>query len=205
MICGFFSKEIALITPILVFTFWALFLKNPQLKMFSAKILWRLATLILAVGSLGYILHGAVFPHIEVMQRANELSILERLLTQCRVIWYYVILFLTPHPDLLTLEHHVVPSKSLLMPWTTILGLLGIIFSLVAGWMLRQKKPLVSFGIFWFFECLILESTVIPLELMFEHRAYLPSIGLMLIAAGLTTPSVFSGEKVEIQLRGSKP
>lgn len=48
---------------------------------------------------------------------------------------------------------------------------------LVWGW--------VAFGVVWFYLCHIIESTIIPLELMYEHRNYLPSIGLAIIAASV--------------------
>ena len=40
---------------------------------------------------------------------------------------------------------------------------------------------LTAFGIFWFFITLSVESTVLPLEdVIFEHRLYLPSIGIII-------------------------
>jgi len=45
----------------------------------------------------------------------------------------------------------------------------------------KQKCPLYSLGVFWFFGGHLLESTVIPLELMYLHRNYLPSIGIFLV------------------------
>jgi len=40
-----------------------------------------------------------------------------------------------------------------------------------------KKWPLLSFFIFWYFGNLIIESSIIPLEMVYEHRLYLPSIG----------------------------
>ncbi|MBI4838224.1 MAG: tetratricopeptide repeat protein [Nitrospirae bacterium] len=40
---------------------------------------------------------------------------------------------------------------------------------------------LISFGIFWFFITLSIESSIIPIaDVIFEHRVYLPSIGLII-------------------------
>jgi tetratricopeptide (TPR) repeat protein len=61
--------------------------------------------------------------------------------------------------------------------------LLLLIFS--AGIYLLYKSNtdgitrLLSFGIFWFFLTLSVESTLIPLQVIFEHRVYLPSMGLI--------------------------
>jgi tetratricopeptide (TPR) repeat protein len=49
---------------------------------------------------------------------------------------------------------------------------------------------LISFGIFWFFINLLLESSIIPLNnIIFEHRMYLPSIGILIAI----TTSLFGG------------
>jgi tetratricopeptide (TPR) repeat protein len=42
----------------------------------------------------------------------------------------------------------------------------------------------LSFALFWFLLNLLIESTIIPLELIFEHRMYLPSAFLFIAAAG---------------------
>ena len=42
-----------------------------------------------------------------------------------------------------------------------------------------KKHPVFSFAILWFFAGHVLESTVIPLELYFEHRNYLPALGII--------------------------
>ena len=45
----------------------------------------------------------------------------------------------------------------------------------------RKKMPVISFGIFWFFITLSVESTIIPIrDAMFEHRLYLPVFGFSL-------------------------
>jgi tetratricopeptide (TPR) repeat protein len=56
----------------------------------------------------------------------------------------------------------------------------------------RHLYKIIAFGIFWFFITLSVESSIIPIDdLIFEHRAYLPSIGFfMSIIAGIT--SVYS-------------
>lgn len=49
------------------------------------------------------------------------------------------------------------------------------------AYVLRKKKPLLSFGILFFFAALLIESTLIPIkDVIFEHRLYLPSFGFIL-------------------------
>ena len=45
---------------------------------------------------------------------------------------------------------------------------------------------LIAFGIFWFFITLSVESSIIPIvDVIFEHRLYLPSVGFVIVVAGL--------------------
>jgi Flp pilus assembly protein TadD len=48
-----------------------------------------------------------------------------------------------------------------------------------------KREPLLSYGIFWFFGNLAIESSVIGLELVFEHRNYLPSMFIILAMVAL--------------------
>ena len=58
-----------------------------------------------------------------------------------------------------------------------------------------KKNRLLSFGLLWTFLCLLIESTVIALELVFEHRFYMPSIGFVL---ALTTAFVWLIQQTNI-------
>jgi len=106
----------------------------------------------------------------------------ERLLTEGRVLWHYIYWTLVPDIGSLTLYHDAFPvSHGLLSPWTTWVAWGGIAALLALGIGLRRRSPLVSFGILWFLAGQLLTATVIPLELVFEHRMYLPSLGILAI------------------------
>jgi tetratricopeptide (TPR) repeat protein len=104
----------------------------------------------------------------------------ERLLTQLRVVASYIFLLLLPLPCFLSLEHDVPLSTSLFNPISTVASLLLLLSLLGYAWYVRKRWPLLSFGLVWFFLNLIIESTIVPLELKFEHRMYLPSAGFYL-------------------------
>jgi hypothetical protein len=40
-----------------------------------------------------------------------------------------------------------------------------------------KKRPVLSFFILWYFGNLAIESSIFPLEMVYEHRLYLPSVG----------------------------
>ncbi|MGD9038972.1 MAG: tetratricopeptide repeat protein [Desulfobacteraceae bacterium] len=100
----------------------------------------------------------------------------ERLMTESRVIIFYITLILYPMSTRLSLDHDIAVSKSLFDPYTTILSVLLILGFLIGAILLSKRRPLISFSILFFFLNHILESTVFPLELVFEHRNYIPSM-----------------------------
>lgn len=110
----------------------------------------------------------------------------ERLLTQGPIICDYLEKLLLPRISGSTLFYENYPvSRSLLNPISTLPAWLLITALLVLAWRLRNKRKLIAFGIFFYFCGHLMESTLIPLELYFEHRNYLPQFGLWLALAGL--------------------
>ena len=110
-------------------------------------------------------------------------SLTERLLTEGRVLWFYLDLAVIPDLKAFALYHDdFVVSRSLFSPWTTLPALLGLAGLALLAWRTRTRAPLVAFGILWFLAGHALESTVLPLELVHEHRNYLPVLGLFLAA-----------------------
>jgi tetratricopeptide (TPR) repeat protein len=104
----------------------------------------------------------------------RDFSIYERLLTQPRILvdylqnWFIPKLYTTG-----VYQDHVIKSTGLLTPATTLASILVHAALLVAGFRLRAKWPLVSLAILFFYANHILESTVVNLEMYFEHRNYL--------------------------------
>ena len=111
----------------------------------------------------------------------REFNINERLLTESRVLLHYIKWLILPNLNDLSLYHdNFLISKSLFNPISTLFSILSIVFLLILATIKSKKWPLFSLGIFWFFIGHSLESTVLPLELVFEHRNYLPSFGIFL-------------------------
>jgi hypothetical protein len=104
----------------------------------------------------------------------------DRLLTEPRVLWFYVQLTFLPRLSALGLFHDdFIVSTTLLSPATTLPAILAwgllVIFALT-----RFCPRVVAFGLLFFLVGHGLESTIFPLELVFEHRNYLPMVGLLL-------------------------
>lgn len=110
----------------------------------------------------------------------RDFTLTERLLTQPRVILYYISLYLFPLPSRLTLFHDFPVSRSLLAPPATLISIVIVVAVFFAASFSLRKYRLISFGIVWTMICLLIESSFLPLELIYEHRFYLPSIGFTL-------------------------
>jgi tetratricopeptide (TPR) repeat protein len=109
----------------------------------------------------------------------------ERLMTQPRVLWFYLSQIFFPLPDRFSLIHEIAVSRSLLDPWTTLPAWLGLLSAVGMGCAMIRRHPIAAFGILFFFLNHLIESSIIGLELIFEHRNYLPSLFLFFpFAAG---------------------
>ena len=110
----------------------------------------------------------------------------ERLLTEPRILVFYLTQLFYPVPLRLSIEHDVTVSTSLLAPWTTLPSILIVGMLICFGVLQIHKRPLMAFGILFYFLNHLIESSILPLELIFEHRNYLPSLFLFLpVAAGM--------------------
>jgi len=185
-----FSKESGLLFgPLLIWIEYFAFgfrFNGERVHIFGVP-LKSLATALLGAACL-YIAAFKIPPMVSSAAFANrDFGLRERVLTEMRVVFYYLRLILLPRNSELSLYHDdFVISKSLWDPITTVLslgGLLGITGIAVA---LRKIFPPLLFGWGWFLIAHALESTVFPLELVHEHRNYFATVGLfMLLPLGL--------------------
>lgn len=76
-------------------------------------------------------------------------------------------------------------SNGLVSPPSTLLALLGLAGISIAAIALRKRAPSVFAGWFFFLVAHSVESTILPLEMYYEHRNYLPSLGLLWAVSGL--------------------
>ena len=109
---------------------------------------------------------------------SREFTLGERLLTQLRVLWQYLGWILVPDIRAMALHHDALEvSTSLLQPGTTAVAAaawLAVAASLALGW---RRFPVFNFSMAWFLLAHLLESSLLPLEMSYEHRNYLPLLG----------------------------
>ena len=141
---------------------------------------WRLSMLWLPLVLLVSILVWAfISGWLRVHYDGRPFTLGQRLLTEARVLWDYLYQWLIPraHGRGLYAEDYPL-STGLWQPWTTLPALLGWVGLLGVAILGHRRWPLLAFAIGMFLSGHLLESTVIPLEIYFEHRNYLPAMFL---------------------------
>lgn len=110
-------------------------------------------------------------------------SSFERLQTQIVLLWQYLYLAFFPQPTAFGPFHDDVELiRGWLLP---VLALSGFVLLTVLAVLWRKRSPWPLFALLWFFAGHLIESTVIHLELMFEHRNYLALYGFCLALAAI--------------------
>jgi hypothetical protein len=175
---GVFSKENVAILPFFIGLYEFYFFQNFDLSPKGKRIFYGLVLGLLLLGAVGVILWGQRYINVTVEgYQYRTFTMSERVLTQFRVVLYYVSLLVYPHPSRLNLDYDFPISKSILDPPTTLISIAIIIALIGYSIYTARKRPILSFCILWYFGNLVIESSIFPLEMVFEHRLYLPVVG----------------------------
>lgn len=183
---GALFKETGALLPLLTLLLEVFVFRFRDGEERTARKLWWLYVVLLlvpAVIGLHYTLPSVISGQGYV---TREFNLGERVLTEGRVVVFYLGLILGPRLSAMALHHDdFTISTGLLSPPTTLLSFLLIAALFVLAWWLRRRRPLIALGIAWFFAAQVLTSTVFPLELAWEHRIYLADWGIILALAAL--------------------
>lgn len=185
-LAAMFSKENGALVPVFCaalelgyFRSTSTISRPPTVRLFFAAFL--LTPAVLVVG--WYSLH----PHQLANAYSGRLFTLgERLLSEPRALMDYMGALLLPRgPSLGLYTDDFVISRNLLVPISTLPAMIGLIALVATAYLSRKRIPSYFVGIFFYLGGHVMESTVFPLELYFEHRNYLPSVGFFLAVVGL--------------------
>ncbi|WP_266159657.1 hypothetical protein [Dyella silvatica] len=179
---GLTAKETAVMLPLYALLIeWVLF--NFRTSPSGARD-WRVIGLFLvvfvipmALGTI-WVLPGLLQPSAWA---TRDFTLGTRLLSEARIVADYVAWTLLPTSHALSFYHDdFQTSTGLLTPWTTLASMLFLAVLAASVLWLRLSRPLASIGIALFLGCHLLTGTVLPLELIYEHRNYFASFGLLL-------------------------
>ncbi|MCF8109856.1 MAG: hypothetical protein K9J85_00050 [Desulfobacteraceae bacterium] len=169
---GFATKQNAAMLPVSIFLY-DLFLIQGVSRHTLKKNLVVAGVCLVVIAVL-----GAVYTDFSSLLAGYEnrpFTLGERLLTQPRILFFYVSQLLYPMDSRLTLVHEVQVSTGLFDPVTTFLSIAGIAGAVCFAFVRGARYPLLCFSILFFLVNHAIEGTIIPLELIYEHRNYVPS------------------------------
>jgi tetratricopeptide (TPR) repeat protein len=183
------TKEISVTLPAMIILYELMFFRGKLKSRILYAAPFMAIVLLIPFAPIGMdASFGDVMEHLDLMSGVRTtISRLDYLFTQFRVIVTYIRLLFLPVNQSLDYDYPLFHSSlnlQVLMSFLFLASILGI-----GGYFLHRSKKspalrLGSFGLFWFFVALVPESSVFPIaDVIFEHRAYLPSIGVFIFTA----------------------
>jgi hypothetical protein len=185
MALGLTAKENAALLPLYLLVIeYTLFTRN-DLTRRARQALFGFYALILALPATVLIVYIIAHPaFITDAFATRRFTAYERLLTESRILWYYIGLLLVPNTKRLSLFHDDIPlSSGVLDPLSTLFAIGGIAVAFAFALFRVKRFPVVALAILWYLVGHSMESTILDLELVYEHRNYLPSLGPVLACA----------------------
>ncbi len=185
------TKEISFTLPVILLVYEGFFFDGPFRKRAFLVFPFLLSMLVIPLSLVN--VHapiGKVLTDIGTATRVQtDLSRGDYFLTELSVIVTYVrLLFLPIHQNL---DYDYPIYRTLLQPRVILCAaFLAFLLGTALRLYLRSRKNgsatlrVISFGMIWFFVTLAVESSLVPIvDVIFEHRIYLPSVGAFLSLA----------------------
>jgi hypothetical protein len=132
----------------------------------------------------------------DLTRETDNISRLSYLATQMIVLWTYIRLFFQPDGSHIDYDHPITEgffSKNehydfiaRLLDSDPIWAMIGHLLLFGLAMYALRRMPLLAFGILFYYLAHAVESSIIPIrDVIFEHRTYLPNLGIAVIIAWL--------------------
>ncbi|MFC4762365.1 hypothetical protein [Dyella koreensis] len=184
---GLLAKETAVMLPLYaLLTEWLLFRfnlfhqdpANHRRKDLRIVTLFVITLILPLTIGLIWLLPGLLRPDAWA---GRSFTLSTRLLSEARIVIDYIGWTLIPTPQALSFYHDDFRvSTGLLTPWTTLASIIALIGLAASVFRWRTRRPVEALGIAFFLGGQLLTATILPLELIYEHRNYFASLGLLL-------------------------
>ena len=170
------SKESGMLLPTFVLVLESTLLRRPDRIAQRHWRFWKAIVLVLpSVAILLYLASRASYP--EWMQERRDFNGWQRLLTESEILWLYLKRAAIGLPGQLGIFQSEFPIARSVLEVKALIAASAWLILATAAIVWRRSRPLFAFAVLWFLAGHLVESTVLPLELYFEHRNYLPIIG----------------------------
>lgn len=175
---GAFTKEQAGILPLLVWVLEGCWLPRPTFRDQSQQRHWRIFKAVFffipTIIIFGYLLR--IIFHAESAYSPREFDLPQRLWSQAVILWDYLRLAFLPRAVAFGPFHddYTIYDNNHILAWVALGAWLA---AALLAFLLRNTTRLPLFALLWFTTAHLVESSIIPLELYFEHRNYLALVG----------------------------
>lgn len=181
-ILAMISKENGILLPLLVAVIEYCVVSNRRSQLAGLNRYW-VAVFLMVPSAVIAVYLGTKFFRDDFFDvvAPRDFSVYERLLTQPRILVDYLRHWFIP--ELYTtgiFQDHFAKSTGVFAPITTLPSTLLHVTVISVAILKRQKWPLFALAALFFYASHVLESSVINLELYFEHRNYLAAAFLFL-------------------------
>lgn len=170
------TKENGALLPTYVLVIEATLLRGPDGLARPRWVVWKSLFLVLpTVMILAYLAWR--LPYSQEAVALRGFTGWERLMTESRILWEYLINAFIPRAGSFGPFHDGYPVARNLLDPVTLVAVSGWLAIAAFALIRRRKYPFFAFAALWFLGGHLLESTTLPLLLYFEHRNYLPIVG----------------------------
>jgi hypothetical protein len=185
------SKENAFMLPVSIYLFDLFLIQgiSKEILKKNIKIASVIILLTICISLTYYLLSQKGLSFLDRYD-TRVFTLKDRLLSEPRIIIFYLTLIFYSVPTRLSIAHDITISNTLLNPPATLLSIIAIVLIVATALYISKRRPFIAFSIIFFFLNHIIESSVLPLELVFEHRNYIPSLFLFCPVAILMTSAV---------------
>ena len=171
------SKEIAATLPLFIFMYEWFFFQDLKWDWFKKKI-----PLIMAMGGFLILLsiiyfRGNPLEQLLAGYTTHHLDMFQRVLSQFRVMIFYISLLIWPHPGRLNLDHDFPPSYTLVDPISTVFAIVALLALLGLASFLAKKERLISFCILWYLGAPLGEMQKLQVQMKcFQEKMWEPPL-----------------------------
>jgi len=193
---GFFTKQNTATLPLALLLIEFIFFPKPLayvIRVVSATFFTIIAAWLIIV--YGFQQHPFSLESMQALTKeTTAISRESYLYTQFNVLWTYIRLFFIPIG--LHIDYDYPIATSLLYDNThyhliarilhsdVFWSMTAHLITLTVGLLTVRRFPLLAFGILFYYLAHLVESSVIPIrDVVFEHRTYLPNLGLITLCA----------------------
>ncbi len=207
-VLAFFTKQNTFTLPIALLLLEFIFFRRGEVRLKGVVMLWGVGICLILLALMleqNPVIQNFLFDNIQALKNLDgltrettDISRASYLATQLIVLWTYISLFFRPassHIDydngrlitedfFSTNENYHFTAR--LLDSDPLLALIGHLLLLGLAVYSLRRWPLVAFGIFFYYLAHAVESSVIPIrDVIFEHRTYLPNLGIAVLCAWL--------------------